>query len=318
MSKGIFIPSTVSPQAAKFLTTMPVKWSALPSPNDLVAWKKYQDIIDSFTRKRQQKVLDRLQPNIKKITLNHIPCYEVYPKDYHPSKHLLIYIHGGGYSLCHANVMLDAAALIAEKTRYKVISIDYTLAPFAKHPQILDEVLKVYSALENQGIDFSQVGLYGDSAGGSLACASILKRRDLGLALPKVVALWSPWTDVTQVGDSFTTLKDAEPCFTYEKHLKPSALAYTTEDKFTHPYVSPVYGDYSQAFPPTLIQGGTKECLLSCFVRLYQALDNGEKEVKLDLYEGMVHIFQIQSPQIPEAQRAINKTATFLKVHMKG
>ena len=63
-----------------------------------------------------------------------------------------------------------------------------------------------------------------------------------------------------------------------------------------HPYVSPVYGDYSQGFPPTLIQGGTREIFLSNFVRHYRALDDAGVEVELDLYEGMPHVFQGKAP----------------------
>lgn len=311
MPSDLFIPSTISPQAAEFLRAMPKRGSALPSANELSTWKSLQEIIDAFAKPRLQKVLDQLQPRINPIVLADIPCYEVYPRNYQPSNKLLIHIHGGGYCLYNVDVMLDAAALVADKTGAKVLSIGYSLAPFAKHPQIINEVLSVYAALEKQGMDFSNIGIFGDSAGAALACASILKRRDQGLALPKALVLWSPWSDVTNQGDTYHTLEETDPCFEYKKHLLPCALAYTEEANFTHPYVSPVYGDYTKAFPPTLIQGGTKDFLLSNFVRLYRALDDANKDVILDLYEGMIHVFQQQCPDVPEAQRALQKTANF-------
>jgi acetyl esterase/lipase len=76
--------------------------------------------------------------------------------------------------------------------------------------------------------------------------------------------------------------------------------------------VSPVYGDYTQGFPPTLIQAGTKEIFLSNAVRQYQALDTAGIPVKLDLYEGMWHIFQVFTYDIPEARLARKKAAAFL------
>jgi epsilon-lactone hydrolase len=59
------------------------------------------------------------------------------------------------------------------------------------------------------------------------------------------------------------------------------------------PYVSPVYGNFTTGFPPTMIQVGTKEILLSDSVGLHQALDLAGIPVKLDVYEGMPHVFQM-------------------------
>jgi epsilon-lactone hydrolase len=87
------------------------------------------------------------------------------------------------------------------------------------------------------------------------------------------------------MGDTFFTLKNADPL----PLLKPLLLlayaaAYANPSDQKNPYVSPVYGNFSRGFPPTLIQGGTKEILLSDSVRLYQALDQAGIPVKLDIY----------------------------------
>jgi epsilon-lactone hydrolase len=80
--------------------------------------------------------------------------------------------------------------------------------------------------------------------------------------------------------------------------------------------VSPVYGDFAKGFPPTLIQGGTREIFLSNFVRLYQALDTAAQTVTLDLYEGMPHVFQARLPDSPESITALNKVNAFLRKHL--
>ena len=48
-------------------------------------------------------------------------------------------------------------------------------------------------------------------------------------------------------------------------------------------------------------------------MRLYQAIDSNGGEVKLDIYEGMWHVFQAFSFDIPEAKLARKKMAVFLK-----
>jgi acetyl esterase/lipase len=98
--------------------------------------------------------------------------------------------------------------------------------------------------------------------------------------------------------------------------LGPSAAAYADPKDQKNPYVSPVYGDFSRGFPPTLIQGGTREIFLSGFVRLYQAIDAAGRTVKLDLYEAMPHVFQNKAPASPESRQALGKMADFLKQHL--
>ena len=142
--------------------------------------------------------------------------------------------------------------------------------------------------------------------------------RDEGMEIPAAVVLWSPWSDITETGDTYQTLKHAEPVYRYETALKPSADAYADPKDQKHPYVSPVYGDYSKGFPPTLIQGGTKEIFLSNFIRHYQALDTAGQIVKLDLYEGMFHVFQSVLYGAPESNIALAKVNAFLKEHLGG
>ena len=95
------------------------------------------------------------------------------------------------------------------------------------------------------------------------------------------------------------------------------ANVYADPKDQKNPYASPVYGDYAKAFPPTLIQGGTREMLLSNFVRQYQAIRGGGHEAVLDLYEGMPHVFQGSLPNAPETHTAIARAAAFFKLHLK-
>src|SRR5262249_18457567 len=112
------------------------------------------------------------------------------------------------------------------------------------------------------------------------------------------------------------TLNHAEPTYLYDTILKPAAAAYAEPKDQKHPYVSPVYGDFTKGFPPTLIQGGTKEIFLSNFVRQYQAIDSAGQTAILDIYEGMPHVFQGQLSDAPESKLAMKKMRTFLEKHL--
>ena len=60
---------------------------------------------------------------------------------------------------------------------------------------------------------------------------------------------------------------------------------------------------------------GTK-IFLSNFVRLYQALDQAGQSVKLDIYEGMPHVFVPSLPETAESQVAIAKVRDWVSEHL--
>ncbi len=206
---------------------------------------------------------------------------------------------------------------VADRLKMRIISIDYTNAPRARSEEILDQVIAVVESLVAGGYQFSDIGMYGDSAGGALTAGSVLKMRDMGIGTPAAVVLISPWADITSTGDTYETLKHADPHMNAPMALEKAALAYANKEDHKDPYISPVYADYSKGFPPALIQGGTKEIFLSTFVRLYQAMDQSGVTVKLDLYEGMWHVFQEINSELPESKLAHRKMDEFFRKHLK-
>lgn len=265
-----------------------------------------------------QITLKRYQPIVKDRKLGGVPVLEVKPKSWKENGKVLVHAHGGAYTMYSARSRLQSSVPAAAATGLRVISIDYTVAPAGKWEMVTDEVLAVLDGLQKEGYKLKDIAVFGESAGGGLVAGSVLKMRDRGLGMPAAVVLWSPWADITNSGDSAITLKNFEPAHSYAKHLKPSADAYADPKDQKHPYVSPVNGDYSKGFPPTLIQGGTREIFLSHFVRLYRAIDGAGGMAVLDLYEGMPHIFQVrpEMADAPETAAALQKMAAFLRRHV--
>jgi epsilon-lactone hydrolase len=89
-----------------------------------------------------------------------------------------------------------------------------------------DQVVAAIQALLRRGQRLEDTAIYGDSSGGGLAAATVLKMRDRGLGTPAAAVLVSPWLDVTPSGDTETTLHDADPNQLYEKHGKYAAAAF--------------------------------------------------------------------------------------------
>jgi acetyl esterase/lipase len=314
------VPDTVSAEARKYLESLPdpATLPAVPAANDIPGWKRSWEAGELDTEPKVRATLKRYEPTVKERKLGGIPILDITPKGWKDNGKVLVHAHGGAYTMYSAHSRLQSSCPAADATGLRVISIDYTRAPGAKWEQVTDEVLAVLAGLQKEGYKLKDIAVYGESAGGGLMAGSVLKMRDKGLGMPAAVVLWSPWADITDRGDSAITLKAFEPTYVYEKHLKSAADAYADPKDQKHPYVSPVYGDYSKGFPPTLIQGGTRELFLSHFVRLYRAIDAAGGTAILDLYEGMPHVFQLR-PELAaaaETRAALKKMATFLKKHL--
>ena len=310
------IPTTISKEAQEELRKIAIDFSNLkvPDPYDLNEWKKQYNYSESIFRQLSQSIVESYQPNITETKLGGLQVLDVKPKNWDDNGKVLVYTHGGAYTFGSANSTLGSPVLAANATGLRVISINYTVAPFSKWNQTTDEVVSVIRGLKELGYSLDDIAMYGDSAGGGLVAASVLKMRDKGLGMPAAVVLWSPWLDLTGSGDTYFTLKDADPFLLYS-FLKDAAGAYADPADQKNPYVSPVYGNFNNGYPPTLIQGGTREILLSELVRLYQALDQANIPVKLDIYEGMPHVHQYLY-NTPESKTALSKMDDFLKMYL--
>ena len=315
----VHIPTTISQGAKDVLNGWTIQGrnegAHLPNADAPVAeWAAKQKEFQTMAAKSMPDLLKAYQPTVDTIFIGGIRAIDVKPKNYKKSNKVIIYIHGGAYTFFTADVTLLSSVPLADASGLRIISIDYTLAPQAKFNQITDEVLKFYQGLLKE-YKAKNIAIYGDSAGGGLAPSSILKMRDNNIPLPGAVVLWSPWADIDQVGDTYFTLKDNDPNLVFDDFLENCALAYAPRNEWKNPYVSAVYGDFSKDFPPTLIQVGGKEIFLSNSIRMYRNLKENNKEVELDVYEGMWHVWQGYY-NIPESKMAIKNTKNFIFKHL--
>ncbi len=312
------VPDTASVEARKYLESLPdpATLPAAPAADDVAGWKRVWQANEKANEPRVKSTLDRYEPMLAERMLGVVPVIDIKPKGWKDDGKVLVYLHGGGYTFNSARSRLPSGVLAADSTGLRVVAVDYTVAPVGTWQKVTDEVLAVFEGLQKEGYQLKDIAIYGESAGGGLAAGSVLKMRDKDLGMPAAVVLWSPWADITDSGDSAITMKQFDPNHIYDTHLKTSADAYADPKDQKHPYVSPIYGDFSKGFPPTLIQGGTREIFLSNFVRLYRVMDAGGAVAVLDLYDGMPHNFQFRISDGVESKTALQKTKVFLREHL--
>jgi acetyl esterase/lipase len=194
--------------------------------------------------------------------------------------------------------------------------VDYRLAPEHKFPAGLEDCMQAYRWMRKNGptepSPASAAFLMGDSAGGNLALATLLKARDSGQHLPTAVIALSPPTDFTGGSPSLSSRASVDPIIhpAVFPALAPVYLGNHVEP--AHPYASPLFGDYT-GMPPILLQVGDLEVLLDDSTRLAKHAAEQGCEVTLEVWDGMPHVFQGFAPFLAEASEAIGKIGEFTR-----
>jgi monoterpene epsilon-lactone hydrolase len=135
--------------------------------------------------------------------------------------------------------------------------------------------------------------------------------RDAGTPLPAGAVLFSPWTDLAATGESIRSNDGADPMFSGQA-IGRAAQVYLGDAPATNPYASPVYADL-RGLPPLFIQAGSTEVLLDDSRRVADNARAAGVQVELQVWPKMPHVWQIFAPFIPEARRALDGAAAFVR-----
>jgi len=227
----------------------------------------------------------------------------------------ILYFHGGGFRLGSVSSHRDLIARIADASSCRVLAINYRLAPQHRFPAPVEDAIAAYGWMLDQGIKPKNIAFAGDSAGGNLVLAGMLSLRERRLPLPVAGALMSPWTDLAATGASYVSRADADPI-----HQRPMILAlaknYLGEDGDPcHPLASPLYADLT-GLPPLLIQVGDRETVLDDSTMFADKARAAGVDVELQIWDGMIHVFQMFASELAEARQAIDSVAAFLHKHL--
>ncbi|PID46857.1 MAG: alpha/beta hydrolase [Proteobacteria bacterium] len=230
--------------------------------------------------------------------------------------HRLLYIHGGSWVSGSPASYRGLTSRISRATACAVLSIDYRLAPENPFPAGLNDCCDAYQwMLENgpNGVAPAEKSVIcGDSAGGNLSLSSVLRLQDLGVTEIDAAIAISPAVDFRGRSPSIKTRADRDPIIhpAIFEALKPLYLPEGQDIR--DPYVSPLLGDLSQ-FPPLLLQVGDAEVLLDESTRMAEKLKLHNRDVTLEVWDEMPHVFQGFAPYLPEASLAIQSIGDFVQ-----
>lgn len=224
------------------------------------------------------------------------------------SKNVLIYFHGGAFVIDTIKGLyfkMNEQILDKSPQNYEILMVDL------KGKKYPDQSVELEKVLEYAFSKYDKVVVAGDSSGGNVVLSTLLKRRDENMKLPQGIFLLSPWTDLTNNAPSrrFNFKKDALFGEAYPKLLVDNPYIEDVKNR-KDPYVSPIYGNYKN-FPKTLIQYGSDEILSDDSKFVYNAMKTSGVDVKLEEYEGMIHVFQL-FPMLDKRDEALKNISNFL------
>jgi len=297
------VPAHLSPEAQAFLSLGRLGGGTYPALDDAEGWKRHiaasdAMIMQMFMRGEGPPCEVRDWPESSAL------AYELVPQGVQAGdRRVYLEIHGGALIMGSGEVCKAMARKSAGTVGARVIAVDYRMPPDHPYPASLDDCLAVYRALlERHRPEEIVVG--GGSAGGNLTAAMLLRARDEGLPLPAAAVLLSPEVDLTESGDTFRTNAGIDGMGT----LMLANLLYAGGADLADPYLSPLFGDFTQGFPATLLTSGTRDLFLSNTVRLHRALRDAGIEAELHILEAAPHgSFGGSSPEEAAIDREVRR-----------
>ncbi len=224
---------------------------------------------------------------------------------------VIVYFHGGGYVVSSPQTHRDIVSHLAKATGARVLNVGYRLAPEHPFPAALEDAEAVYRSLLEDGCSPGRIVLAGDSAGGGLAVALLVKLRDAGAELPAGAALLCPWADLACAGESYVSRADRSPVGNKEMGIAMGQLYLGPDGDPGHPYASPVHADL-QGLPPLFIQASENEVFLDDARTLARNAERAGVSTELQVRPGLFHTWQIYASALDEARTAIDDVAGFV------
>lgn len=229
-----------------------------------------------------------------------------------PCGNVILQLHGGAYVKPYNDTYRKSAVKYHRISHgAQIFSLDYRVAPMYPFPAALDDAFDAYQYLLDNHYDPQKIIVVGDSAGGGLTLALCMKLRDAKMPLPRALITMSAWTDLASEGESYLRNQTLDPML--GNHTLPlQKNEYVMDNDVYNPYISPAYGSY-EGFPPIMMHVGSHEVLESDTLTVAKKASDAGVDVKVTLYRGMFHVFQLAFGLIPDAKKAWKEIEDYIE-----
>lgn len=225
------------------------------------------------------------------------------------TRRVVLYLHGGSFIYGSETSHGDLAARIALAGAARVALPLYRLAPEHPFPAALEDAVCVYRTLAvREGA--AHLAVAGDSAGGNLTLALLLRLREHQALLPGAAVVIGPWVDLTAQGGSLERNQPYDWAEPEMFELWARTYLAQGEDRRS-PEISPAYADL-RGLPPLLVLVGSAELLLDQVLSFTDRVRESGVPVTLHVGEDMIHLWIAHAPLFPSCQVGIEAIGQFL------
>lgn len=279
------------------------------------------DVVDAKTfsveafRTQVEKVSSKVHEdiNVEVKWIDDIYCEKLVLKDA-PEDKIIMYIHGGGFISGSCQSHRVHVSKVVKASKHSAFVFNYRLAPEHPFPAAQEDCVKVYRGLLDSGYLPENIILAGESAGGSLVLATLLAIKQEKIKMPKAAVSISPVVDLRCLAESFkyNAKNDIAPIGSWDLWTQ----MYIGETDPITPLLSPYFGELD-GLPPLYLCVGTYEIHLDDVKSIYEKAKQEGVEVKIKVWERMVHAFPLLSPFFPEAKRALDEIGEFIETNFR-
>ena len=307
----------LSPQA-QALVAAPYRtpaWNV--NPPDAAGWRTIVKQLADASLPGLARAREALGVTMTATTLGGVPGFVFTPKTMPPghANQVIYNLHGGGYVYGPGESGMAEAILMAGFGGYKVYAIDYRMPPDAPYPAAMDDAMAGYKAVLAM-TDPQHLAVVGTSTGGGMTLALMLRAKAEGVPLPAAIAPGTPWSDLTETGDTYKTNEWVDNVLvSYSGYLSHAAALYAAGRDMKDPQLSPIYGDFA-GLPPTILTSGTRDLFLSNTVRTHRKLRRAGVEASLQVFEGYSHAQYLFDYNAPESREMFGEVTAFFDTHL--
>lgn len=250
------------------------------------------------------------QTQVTRVTLPSCPAEWVVAPVARGSKRVVVYFPGSAVVTLGPDTHRRFASKLSAATGAQVFSVGYRLAPVSIGAAVSGG-LDAYRRVLSLGFSPEHIVLAGDSTGGLMATTTAIAVRDAGLPVPAGQVLLSPLTSADMDIKHRATKQRCDvllPFATVKFLYNVFVAGIGTRHRPPMPAEADLHG-----LGPFLLQAGTDEMLINDTLRLAEQLASADVPAWVQLWHKAMHMFQLSFDVNPDARRAVEELADFVR-----
>lgn len=224
---------------------------------------------------------------------------------------VILYLHGGAFLTCGVNSHGRLVTALSKFADSPALVVNYRMIPKHSIGQAIDDCYDAYQWLRLTGYEPEQIVLAGDSAGGYLSLA-LAERIHADGELPAAVVTMSPLFEIDNDGRAQHPNMRSDAMFPPKAfdalvELIEHAAARRGEEVYEPlDHIEP-------GLPRTLIHVSGSEVLLNDARKASHMLAAAGIPVEIRVWPGQMHVFQLASPAVKEAERSLRQIGEYIR-----